>query len=141
MTKLWLLPRANEVCEGYVFTAVCLSTGGGGLGLCPGGLCPGGKVSVHPGGSLFRGVSVQGDLCPGRSLSRGLCPGRSLSRGGLCPGEFLSWGVSVQVGPLSREGSQSGGLCRGGGRGGRGTLSRGIGRAVRILLECIVVLF
>ena len=25
-----LLPPANEVCEGYVFTGVCLSTGGGG---------------------------------------------------------------------------------------------------------------
>ena len=24
-----LLPPANEVCEGYVFTGVCLSTGGG----------------------------------------------------------------------------------------------------------------
>ena len=24
-----LLPHANEVCEGYVFTGVCLSTGGG----------------------------------------------------------------------------------------------------------------
>ena len=24
-----LLPPANEVCEGYVFTSVCLSTGGG----------------------------------------------------------------------------------------------------------------
>ena len=26
---LYLLPPANEVCEGYVFTGVCLSTGGG----------------------------------------------------------------------------------------------------------------
>ena len=25
-----LLPPANEVCEGYVFTGVCPSTGGGG---------------------------------------------------------------------------------------------------------------
>ena len=53
------LPPANEVCEGYVFTGVCLSTGG----LCPKG-------------SLFRGVSVQrgGGLCLG-----GLCPEGSLS--------------------------------------------------------------
>ena len=28
-----LLPPANEVCEGHVFTGVCLSTGGGGV--CP----------------------------------------------------------------------------------------------------------
>ena len=85
-----LLPPANEVCEGYVFTGVCLSTGGvsvqGGLclgvGLCPGGslqgvslsrergLCPGRGVSVQGWGSLSRGISVWGGLCPGGSLSR-----------------------------------------------------------------------
>ena len=27
-----LLPPANEVCEGYVFTGVCLSTGGSAWG-------------------------------------------------------------------------------------------------------------
>ena len=43
---LKFLPPANEVCEDYVFTGVCLSTEG-----------------VSPGG---RGVSVQGGLCPGR---------------------------------------------------------------------------
>ena len=47
------LPPANEVCEGYDFTGICLSTGGG--------------VSVHRGVSLFRGylclgVSVQGGV-------------------------------------------------------------------------------
>ena len=31
MQKSNLLPPANEVCEGYVFTRVCLSTGDGGL--------------------------------------------------------------------------------------------------------------
>ena len=30
-----LLPPANEVCEGYVFTGVCLSTGWGEGGVCP----------------------------------------------------------------------------------------------------------
>ena len=35
----WFLPPANEVCEGYVFTGVCLSTRGGGRAwLLPGGL-------------------------------------------------------------------------------------------------------
>ena len=68
------LPPANEVCEGYVFTGVCPSTGG----------------------SMSRGVSVQEG-----SLSRrgGLCPGQgSLSRGGgLYPGEgSLSRGFSIQ---------------------------------------------
>ena len=61
------LPPANKVCEGYVFTGVCLSTGRGSL----------------PRGFLSSGVvSVQGGLCSGGSLFRegGLCPG-----GGLCP--------------------------------------------------------
>ena len=31
------LPPANEVCEGYVFTGVCLSAGGGGMRGCLGG--------------------------------------------------------------------------------------------------------
>ena len=42
--KSHFLPPANEDCEGYVFTGVCLSTEGG-FGLCPGGLCPGGSLS------------------------------------------------------------------------------------------------
>ena len=55
MSPLIYLPPANEVCEGYVFTGVCLSTGAG--------LCPGAGVSVHRGGSLSRG-----DLCRGGGL-------------------------------------------------------------------------
>ena len=52
-----LLPPANEVCEGYVFTRVCLSTGG----WYPSMPCrfPG----PHPGGKL-RGLAW-GDLLPG----------------------------------------------------------------------------
>ena len=109
------LPPANDVCEGYVFTGVCLSMGGSG----------GVPVSVH------------GGFCPGMG---GLCPGGGgLSRGwGVCigGGESLSrgWGVSVQ-----------GGLCPGWGSLSRGSLSwrppspYGNERAVRILLECILV--
>ena len=81
----------------------------GGLGLCPGVSI---QEGLHPGGSLSRGVSVQG---------RGLCPAGvfsvqgegSLSRGrGLCPGG----GISVQGrGSLSRGGgSVQRGLCPGG---------------------------
>ena len=73
-TKPVFLPPANEVCEGYVFTGVCLSTGGS--------------------RSLSRGVSIPG----GESLSRGV------------------WGGSVRKTPLY-----------------------GNERAVRILLECILV--
>ena len=56
------LPPANKVCEGYIFTDLCLSTGEGvsvqedlwSGGLCPGCLCPGvslsrAEVSVHRG--------------------------------------------------------------------------------------------
>ena len=60
---MYSLPPANEVCEGIVFTGVCLSGGsqsGGGAFLSR-GLCRGG------------GVGVQRDLCWG-----GLCPGGSL---------------------------------------------------------------
>ena len=46
-----LLPPANEVCEGYVFTGVCLSTAGRGGSLPLGSLS--GEVSVR------RGVSVR----------------------------------------------------------------------------------
>ena len=78
------LPSSNEVCKGYVFTGVCLSTGGrrslSGEGLhsgegclSRGGLCPGGfsvqGISVQ--GSFSRGARVQGHLCPGASLSGG----------------------------------------------------------------------
>ena len=42
------LPPANEVCEGYVFTGVCLSTGGGHAWLLRGGAC-----MVAPGGHAW----------------------------------------------------------------------------------------
>ena len=68
-----LLPPPNEVCEGNVFTGVCLSTGGfsvQGEGLCPRG------VSVK-GGSLSRGkVSVEGLSGGGGCLSRKSLSGR-----------------------------------------------------------------
>ena len=38
---LSFFPPANEVCEGYVFTGVCLSTGGG---YVAGGMCMVGGV-------------------------------------------------------------------------------------------------
>ena len=96
------LPRPNEVCEGYVFTGFCLSTGGsrslsGGRVSVWGGLCLRGSLSgggLCPGEVSVRGDSIQGEgfcrggLCPRWSLSTwGLCPGRSLSRGGLCQGD------------------------------------------------------
>ena len=72
-----LLPPANEVCEGYVFTGVCLFTWGVSVwgGLCPGGLCPGG---LCPRGVSVQWGSVKGGLCPGVSVQGGICPGVSV---------------------------------------------------------------
>ena len=62
-----LLPPANKVCEGYVFTGVCLYTGGRSLGLCPGGL------SLRPGGGLCQGGLCLGGVClEGVSVQGGL---------------------------------------------------------------------
>ena len=112
--------RPQRSCGKVMFLHLCVI-------LFTGGLCP-------------VGVSVQGDLCPevlypGGSLSRGslsesLCPGDpSLSRGCVCLG-----GVSVHGGCLCPGWSLS---------KGRGSLSGrhpyGNVRAVRILLECILV--
>ena len=44
-----LLPPANEVCEGYDFTGVCLSTGGGCLPHCMLGYTPPWGRSYPPG--------------------------------------------------------------------------------------------
>ena len=59
---------ANEVCEGYVFTGVCLSAEGG--------------ISVQS-ASLSKRVSV---VCVCVGGGGGGCPGGFLSREGLCPG-------------------------------------------------------
>ena len=82
------LPPANEVCEGYVFTGVCLSTGFSVWGVSiQGGLHPGG---LHPGGSLSMGVSVHG-----------------VSVQGVSEGVSVQ-GVSVQKGSLFRRVSVQG---------------------------------
>ena len=115
--------------------------------------------SVHKGrGSLSGGVSVQGGSlsrwrvavqgegrCPGEgflsggSLSRrGLCPERVSVQGGLCPaGGSMSRGGSLSSGggSLSRVGSLSGGVSV----RDPPPPPYGYVRAVRILLECILV--
>ena len=91
-------------------------------------------------------LSVQGEgglggLCPGGSLYKGgFCLGSFL--GGLCPGGSLSrQGVSVQ-GDLDQAG---GSLPRGGSLSRRVSVREtpkyGNERAVRILLECILVVY
>ena len=70
-----LLPPANEVCEGNVFT----------------GVCPSGGVSVH------------GCLCPGEgSLSRWSLPRGSLSSGVSVQGFFVRGGGSLSGRPPVR---------------------------------------
>ena len=58
-----LLPPANKVCEGYVFTGVCLSPGGRAWqGMCmAGGMCGGGHA--WQGGMRDRGACVVGGAC------------------------------------------------------------------------------
>ena len=123
------LSREGVSVWGFSVQRGCLSR----EGLCPGvsvqgGFCPGGSLSR--GGSLcgalcLRGVSVQGGLCPGGSLSRGVSVQGSLSRGSLSGGSLFRGVSACWV-------SVHGGLCH-------GDTLYGNGRAVRILLECILV--
>ena len=78
--------RPQRSCEGYVFTGVCLSTGGGGLLLGGawswGSLVPGGSAQ---GGCLVRGCLVQGGWYPSMHW------GRSPRRDGYCCGRYASY--------------------------------------------------
>ena len=77
------LPPANEVCEGYVFTGVCLSTGGGGMhggggGHAWRGACVVGEGGMHGGGCAWQGACVAGACIAGgmhgrRHTWQGLC--------------------------------------------------------------------
>ena len=72
------LPPVNEVCEGYVFTGVCLSTGGGHA--CMGG--------VHGGGACVAGgCAWWGHAWRGRAWWWGV-RGR---RDGYCNGRYASY--------------------------------------------------
>ena len=111
-----LLPPATKLRQGNIFTPVCQSVHKG----VSVPACPTGHMTR---GSLFGGLCLGGGLCPGVvSVQRGLCPGGFLSKGlsvqgvsvqgGLCPrGGLCPGGVSVQ----------GEGLCLGGGSlsGGR----------------------
>ena len=89
--NIWaeVLPPANEVCEGYVFTRVCLSTGrGGGIPACLAGFQPtptgevegsgqvggGGSPGSHPRDKL-RGLAWGGSPGPHPGGSPGPHPG------------------------------------------------------------------
>ena len=111
-----LLTPANEVCEGYVFTGVCLSTGGGG------GVCSGGHAwqgGIHGRGVCGRGVCMAGGMHCGKGVyvcGRGACMAGGGMHGRGCmhatpppPPDTMRYGDTVNE------------------------------RAVRILLECILV--
>ena len=148
------LPPANEVCEGYVFTGVCLSTPGGGCG----GLCMvlfGGHAWFYLGGMhgfiwgecmvLFGGMHgfIWGGMCgfiQGACMvlfggcawfylagMHGFIRGCVVLFGGMCG--FI-WGVHgfIWGGMLGFSG------------GGRAWFFQFF-RAVRILLECILVTY
>ena len=155
--------RKRSLGQGNIFRSMCHSVQGGVFDATSclaawshvpsrGGLCP--WSHVPSGGSLSWGISVQGGLCQGVSAQEwSLCPGVeslprsgvSVQEGSLCPGvESLSSGTSVwgrvSVQGVSVRGSLSrGGLCQ------RDppteTSPYGKGRAVRILLECFLVVF
>ena len=69
-----LLPPANEVCEGYVFTGVCLSTTGGHAWLLWGGMhdCSGGRAWLLHGGVWFFLGGMHG-FCWGCMVFSGGC--------------------------------------------------------------------
>ena len=82
--KVLLLPPSNEVCEGYVFTGVCLSTGRGGVHGCRGHawlwgvMCGCGGCMVVGGYVWLWGACVFAGRCAW--LQGGVCG----CRGGMC---------------------------------------------------------
>ena len=103
---MYLLSPANEVCEGYVFTGVCLSTGeacmAGGhawqWGVCGRGVC-------MAGGHAWRGLCMAG----GHVWWEGLC-GRGHAWWGRC---MCSRGGTYVVGGMHGRGHAWQGACVG----------------------------
>ena len=86
-----LLPPANKVCEGYVFTGVCLSTGG---------TCMAGEGGLHGWGVYMAGGDVHGwgggmhgwgDVWLGRGYAW-------LGRGYAWMGGMCGWGACMTGG-------------------------------------------
>ena len=59
---IYFLPPANEVCEGIVFTRVCLSTGG---------TCMAGEACMFGRGHAWQGCAWQGACMEGGVHGRG----------------------------------------------------------------------
>ena len=73
--QILYLPPANEVCEGYVFTVVCLSTGGTCM---PKGVC-----------MAKGGMRGEGGMCVAKvaCMAKGTC----MPKGGMCDKEGCAW--------------------------------------------------
>ena len=78
LNSLIIISTRKRICEGYVFTGVCLSTGGR---LLLGGLVPGGCLVP---GVWSRGVSAPGESAPGGCLVE-TSPGTATATGGTHP--------------------------------------------------------
>ena len=115
-----LLPPANEVCEGYVFTGVCLSRGGGVRG------CRGACV-------VAGGVWLPGGMCGEGGHGEGGCTAKGgvSDKGGHGEGGCVAKGACMVRGHAWQRGGHAWDMTRYG-----DTINE---RAVRILLECILV--
>ena len=110
----FLLPPANEVCKGYVFTHVCLSTGGH---VCQGVCMAGGHV--WQGACMAGGVHGKGAcMARGRAWQGGMHR-RGCVAGGMHGRGCAWWGGACMPWQIPRD-----------------TVNE---RAVHILLECILV--
>ena len=88
---MYLLPPANVVCEGYVFTSVCLSTGGGAIpafiaGGIPACLAVGGAIPAFIASGIPACLAVGGCAIPA-FIASGIPA--CLAAGGSPPGGLL----------------------------------------------------
>ena len=90
------LPPANKVCEGYVFTGVCLSTGGmHGMGCAWQGTVHG-RGACMAGGVHGRVVCMVGGICGRGPAWWGVCmAGGHAWQGDMCGGGYVWWGVQI----------------------------------------------
>ena len=78
------LPPANEVCEGYVFTGVCLSTGGvHGRGCAWPGACVIGGACVVGACMVVGGMHGRGHVWQGSCVAGGMCGRGQAWQGGM----------------------------------------------------------
>ena len=94
-----LLPPKNEVCEGYVFTGVCLSMGGWHAWQRQGGMHGRGMCAwqggMH-GGMCGRGHAWQGACVVGGMCGRAACMAGGHAWQGVCVWQgHVWWGVCV----------------------------------------------